>query len=107
MIRRPPRSTLFPYTTLFRSYLLLNAAFLHVLPLAQIAASNLVAADVANAIVGARAGAVVAGVARPVVPAPVDRDNLVSPRLAFSGGRRGAAPPGRGPAHQRRAPRGA
>src|SRR3712207_6968180 len=26
MIRRPPRSTLFPYTTLFRSYLLVVAA---------------------------------------------------------------------------------
>src|SRR3712207_6847742 len=25
MIRRPPRSTLFPYTTLFRSYLILDA----------------------------------------------------------------------------------
>src|SRR5256885_10974574 len=25
MIRRPPRSTLFPYTTLFRSYILHNA----------------------------------------------------------------------------------
>src|SRR2546430_10731361 len=24
MIRRPPRSTLFPYTTLFRSYLVIN-----------------------------------------------------------------------------------
>src|SRR3712207_7393791 len=27
MIRRPPRSTLFPYTTLFRSELLLEAGF--------------------------------------------------------------------------------
>src|SRR2546427_3488063 len=27
MIRRPPRSTLFPYTTLFRSVLLIHAAF--------------------------------------------------------------------------------
>src|SRR2546425_5388478 len=26
MIRRPPRSTLFPYTTLFRSYALIGAA---------------------------------------------------------------------------------
>src|SRR2546430_17240088 len=26
MIRRPPRSTLFPYTTLFRSHLVLDAA---------------------------------------------------------------------------------
>src|SRR3712207_6951849 len=28
MIRRPPRSTLFPYTTLFRSFLLHNATVL-------------------------------------------------------------------------------
>src|SRR5205814_2556175 len=28
MIRRPPRSTLFPYTTLFRSYLMRNAQWL-------------------------------------------------------------------------------
>src|SRR3712207_8401369 len=28
MIRRPPRSTLFPYTTLFRSRLLVEAGFL-------------------------------------------------------------------------------
>src|SRR2546430_12948436 len=27
MIRRPPRSTLFPYTTLFRSHFLLNEGF--------------------------------------------------------------------------------
>src|SRR2546430_5189977 len=27
MIRRPPRSTLFPYTTLFRSFFLLSRAF--------------------------------------------------------------------------------
>src|SRR3712207_7379737 len=29
MIRRPPRSTLFPYTTLFRSDLLLEARVIH------------------------------------------------------------------------------
>src|SRR3712207_7742897 len=29
MIRRPPRSTLFPYTTLFRSRLLLQYSYLH------------------------------------------------------------------------------
>src|SRR2546425_3938158 len=61
-------------------YLLLNAAFLHVLPLAQIAASNLVAADVANAIVGARAGAVGAGGSRPRGPARVHRDRCCAPR---------------------------
>src|SRR3712207_8835035 len=33
MIRRPPRSTLFPYTTLFRSRPALPGGDLHVLPL--------------------------------------------------------------------------
>src|SRR5256885_8702376 len=29
MIRRPPRSTLFPYTTLFRSYMIARNSFVH------------------------------------------------------------------------------
>src|SRR5207244_7802600 len=33
MLRRPPRSTLFPYTTLFRSGELLAHAFAHLYPL--------------------------------------------------------------------------
>src|SRR5260221_10870536 len=46
MIRRPPRSTLFPYTTLFRSYLSRTtpqqapAAARHVLGLAAVSASS-------------------------------------------------------------------
>src|SRR6266403_3213179 len=32
MIRRPPRSTLFPYTTLFRSQLSPGASYLHYTP---------------------------------------------------------------------------
>src|SRR3712207_7829026 len=35
MIRRPPRSTLFPYTTLFRSFILANNA-MSIVPFAQI-----------------------------------------------------------------------
>src|SRR3989475_5702242 len=73
-------------------YLLLNAVFLHVLPLAQIAASNLVAADVANAIVGARAGAVVAGLAALVVPAALNRHIFVTPPVVFRVARRSPAP---------------
>src|SRR3989449_5481772 len=46
MIRRPPRSTLFPYTTLFRSYVTENGAkswrFLNNLPIGQF---YMVAAD--------------------------------------------------------------
>src|SRR5437667_206712 len=73
-------------------YLLLNAAFLHVLPLAQIAASNLVAADVANAIVGAKAGAVVAALALLVVLASLNGNIFVTPRVLFGLAREGLAP---------------
>src|SRR5258708_25828433 len=48
MIRRPPRSTLFPYTTLFRSHLILGAPMLrhvgvgeHVTPVEQRHAADL------------------------------------------------------------------
>src|SRR2546422_2270156 len=44
MIRRPPRSTLFPYTTLFRSLMLVAAGFLGVATIAgAIDASGLLA----------------------------------------------------------------
>src|SRR2546425_6063774 len=36
MIRRPPRSTLFPYTTLFRSFACVGASFVSELPVAQV-----------------------------------------------------------------------
>src|SRR3989442_14542985 len=98
MIRRPPRSTLFPYTTLFRSiaaalYLLLNAAFLQVLPLERIAASKLAAADVADAIVGAKGGAVVAGLALLVVLWAAHRTLVLSPPALMARARQAAARP--------------
>ena len=38
MIRRPPRSTLFPYTTLFRSHMVLQLSLLHgaIAPIAKL-----------------------------------------------------------------------
>src|SRR5206468_3240183 len=59
---------------------------------AQIAASNLVAADVATAIVGARAGAVVAGLALLVVLASLNGNIFVTPRVLFGLAREGLAP---------------
>src|SRR2546430_7603444 len=44
MIRRPPRSTLFPYTTLFRS--------LYILPMKEIAGNNFVLGAVADRVFG-------------------------------------------------------
>jgi APA family basic amino acid/polyamine antiporter len=73
-------------------YLLLNAAFLHVLPLPAIAASNLVAGDVAVAILGARGGAVIAALALLVVLASINGNVFVTPRVLFAIARDGLAP---------------
>ncbi len=73
-------------------YLALNAAFFQVLPLERIAASNLVAADVMNAIVGARAGALVAALALLVVLASLNGNVFVTPRVLFGLARDGLAP---------------
>jgi APA family basic amino acid/polyamine antiporter len=73
-------------------YLLLNAAFLHVLPIERIAASKLVAADVATAILGASGGAVVAALALLVVLASLNGNVFVTPRVLFGLARDGLAP---------------
>ncbi|HEX9705645.1 MAG TPA: amino acid permease [Gemmatimonadales bacterium] len=73
-------------------YLLLNAAFLAVLPLERIAASNLVAGDVATEILGARGGTVVAGLALLVVLASLNGNIFVTPRVIFGLARDGLGP---------------
>src|SRR3989441_13314114 len=45
MIRRPPRSTLFPYTTLFRSLVLLGATYQHVAKAARVAVDGMTAPE--------------------------------------------------------------
>jgi APA family basic amino acid/polyamine antiporter len=73
-------------------YLLLNAAFLQVLPLDRIAASNLVAGDLMEAVFGLRGGAVMAGVALLVVVASLNGNIFVTPRVIFGLAREGLAP---------------
>src|SRR4030095_2162994 len=73
-------------------YLLLNAAFLHVLPMDRIAGSTLVAGDVMRALFGARAGALLAGLALVVVLASVNANGFVTPRVVFGLAREGLAP---------------
>jgi amino acid transporter len=73
-------------------YLLLNAAFLQVLPLAQIAASNLVAADVVTAMLGAKGGAAVAALALLVVLASLNGNIFVTPRALYGLAQDGLAP---------------
>jgi len=71
-------------------YLLLNAAFFNVLPLERVAASNLVAADAATAIFGARGGKVIAALALIVVLASLNGNVFVTPRVLFGLAREGA-----------------
>jgi len=73
-------------------YLLLNAAFLHVLPFATVASSKLVAGDVATAIVGKSGGLVVAGLALLVVLASINGNIFVTPRVVYAIARDGIGP---------------
>ena len=91
--RTIPRVLLLGILVVSVLYLLLNAAFLHVLPFPQIAASNLVAGDVATAIFGAKGGTIIAVVALLVVLASLNGNVFVTPRVIF-----GLARDGQGPA---------
>ncbi|HXO86335.1 MAG TPA: amino acid permease [Gemmatimonadales bacterium] len=73
-------------------YLLLNAAFLHVLPFEQIAASNLVAGDVAAAVFGSSGGVIIAVLALLVVLASLNGNVFVTPRVIFGLARDGLGP---------------
>src|SRR5574341_923076 len=90
--RTLPRVFLGGIATAIALYLLLNAAFLHVLPLERIAASNLVAGDVAQAIFGAKGGTVMAALALLVVLASLNGNVFVTPRVIFGLARDGLAP---------------
>jgi APA family basic amino acid/polyamine antiporter len=64
-------------------YLLLNVAYLQVLPFDHIAGSNLVAADVMAALFGSRAGTVFAALALLVILASLNGNIFVTPRVVF------------------------
>jgi APA family basic amino acid/polyamine antiporter len=90
--RTLPRVFLLGIAVVTVLYLLLNAAFLHVLPFDQVAASNLVAGDVAAAIFGAKGGTVIAALALLVVLASLNGNVFVTPRVLFGLAREGLAP---------------
>jgi APA family basic amino acid/polyamine antiporter len=73
-------------------YLLLNVAYMQVLPFDRIASSNLVAADVMAALFGNGAGAMFAAVALLVVLASLNGNIFVTPRVIFGLAREGLAP---------------
>jgi len=90
--RSLPRVFLGGIASVTALYLLLNAAFVHVLPFDRIAASTLVAGDAADAIFGPRAGAVMSGLALLVVLASLNGNLFVTPRVIFGLSRDGLGP---------------
>jgi basic amino acid/polyamine antiporter, APA family len=90
--RTLPRIFLLGIAVVSALYLLLNAAFLYVLPFAQVAASNLVAGDAATAIFGARGGSIIAVLALLVVMASLNGNVFVTPRVIFGVARDGLGP---------------
>lgn len=75
-------------------YLLLNAAFLSALPLAELASSTLVPGDAVAAVLGAGAGRGVAALALVVLLACLNGNLFVTPRVLFGLSRDGLAPRG-------------
>src|SRR5258706_10090232 len=90
--RTLPRVFLLGIAVVTGLYLLLNAAFLNVLPFAQIAASNLVAGDAAAAIFGTKGDTVITVLALLVVLASLNGNVFVTPRVLFGMARDGLAP---------------
>lgn len=73
-------------------YLLLNVAYVQVLPFDRIAGSKLVAADVMAALFGGGAGTVFAALALLVVLASLNGNIFVTPRVIFGLAREGLGP---------------
>jgi APA family basic amino acid/polyamine antiporter len=90
--RSLPRVFLGAIASVTALYLLLNAAFVHVLPFDRIARSTLVAGDAAEAMFGPRAGAVMSGLALLVVLASLNGNLFVTPRVVFGLSRDGLGP---------------
>jgi amino acid transporter len=90
--RTLPRVFLLGIAIVTALYLLLNAAFLHVLPFGQVAASNLVAGDVAETIFGPHGGLVITVLALLVVLASLNGNVFVTPRVIFGLAREGLGP---------------
>src|SRR2546426_11974648 len=75
MIRRPPRSTLFPYTTLFRS---------HLIPIQQVKGAELVAADVARMLLGGAGLIAVSAAVAVSTFGTLNGSMMTAPRIFFA-----------------------
>jgi len=103
--REVPRALFGGVLSTMALYLLINAAFLAVLPLAAIASSPLAAASVAARVFGGHGAAVVNAVVVLALPSAVIANLLMGSRVAYALGRDEAAPGWLGGASAGGAPR--
>ena len=87
--RNIPRSLHAGVLSVIGIYLLVNVALLYVLPLPQIAASKLAAADAMQVVFGARGGQIVTGLALLSIIAIVNAILMFTPRTLYALGRDG------------------
>lgn len=103
--RTLPRALVLGIVTVTAAYLALNAAYLFVLPLDRIVASERVAADAADVVLGAGGGTLMAGLVVGSTFGALAGIVLVGPRVYYSLAREGLVPRWVGAVHPRfRAP---
>ena len=82
--RNLPRAMLFGVVSVMAIYLLVNLAFLYVLPLAQFAASDLPAGDAAQALFGGYGGQIISIIALITLASIINGNLMLGPRVLFS-----------------------
>jgi APA family basic amino acid/polyamine antiporter len=87
-----PRSAIGGVVACIAVYLLVNAALLHVLPVARMAASQVPAADAAMLVFGSHGKQIILVISLVTVVSTINAMLLISPRILFAMGRDGLLP---------------
>ena len=87
-----PRSLIGGVLAVLALYLLINAALLHVLPIEQLASSNLPAADAAQRLIGPLGGGVITAVALVALLGLINTVVMAAPRILYGLSRDGLFP---------------
>lgn len=90
--RNLPRSAIGGAVACIAIYLLVNTALLHVLPMAQLAASQAPAADAAMLVLGSRGKQIILIISLVATVSTINAELLISPRILFAMGRDGLLP---------------
>ena len=90
--RNLPRSAIGGAVACIAIYLLVNTALLHVLPMAQLAASQAPAADAAMLVLGSRGKQIILIISLVATVSTINAELLISPRILFALSRDGLLP---------------